>query len=89
MKERSFEMAGLFGLSIDAETYESDFREDLFWGTNYERHLGEEKSGLAVFEKNWITHESQSGLFAPNFKSRMDEFNGTEEIGRASCRERV
>ncbi len=31
-------MAGLFALSINPEVYKGDFREDLFWGTTYERH---------------------------------------------------
>jgi len=74
-------MAGLFGLSINPETYEGDFKEDLFWGTSYLTHLSEEKSGLAAFKKNWITHDSKPGLFAPNFKNRMADFDGTEAIG--------
>lgn len=78
---KDIEMAGIFGLSINQEIYEGDFKEDLFWGTTYERHLGEEKSGLAAFKDNWIIHESRPGLFAPNFKKRMDDFEGTEGIG--------
>ena len=74
-------MAGIFALSINPETYKGDFKEDLFWGTNYERHLSEEKSGLAGLKKGWITHESRPGLFAPNFKNKMDRFEGTEGIG--------
>lgn len=74
-------MAGLFGLSISSEIYEGSFTQDLFWATNYEKHLSEENSGLAVFNKTWITHDSKPGLFAPNFKDRMHEFTGTEGIG--------
>jgi len=74
-------MAGMFGLSIDPEVYQCDFKEDLFWGTSYVRHLSEERSGLAAFKNNWITHDSSPGLFAPNFKNKMADFDGVEAIG--------
>lgn len=74
-------MAGIFALSINPTTYRGVFKEDLFWGTIYERHLSEEQSGLAVIKNNWIIHDSKPGLFEPNFKNRMHEFDGTEGIG--------
>ena len=74
-------MAGLFGLSINPEQYQGTFTEDLFWGTFYQRHLGEEDTGLGVLKDDWIVHDSREGLFAPNFRNRMHEFNGTSGIG--------
>jgi len=73
-------MAGIFGLSVDSENYKGVFREDLFWGTSYVRHLSEERSGLAALVGQWINHNSKPGLFAPNFKNKMNEFDGTEGI---------
>lgn len=77
-------MAGLFGLSIDHENYENErFKEDLFWGTFYQQHLGEDFCGVAIMDsarvfKIW---SGQAGLFRPNFESKKDFWDGYYGIG--------
>jgi len=73
-------MAGLFGLSASVSTNDF-FRKTLFWGTFYNRHLGEEHTGLAAINGGVILSESKPGLFPANFKSIVDQFVGTEGLG--------
>lgn len=77
-------MAGLFALSINSETYKGNFSEDLFWGTFYQQHLGEDYSGLAIYNpenKEKIKIQVHQGLFRPAFNNHSEEFEGTEAIG--------
>lgn len=56
-------MAGLFALSINPDAYKNNFLEELSWGTFYQQHLGEEYSGLSIYNperkkiKTWIYHD--------------------------------
>ncbi len=74
-------MAGLFGISVDSSVSSSFFRKTLFWGTFYNRHLGEEHTGLAAINGGVITSKSKPGLFPANFRSIIDQFVGTEGLG--------
>ncbi|MBU2545218.1 hypothetical protein KKC65_02085 [Patescibacteria group bacterium] len=73
-------MAGLFGLSMGS-CGNAFFREKLFWGTSYNRHLGEMHCGLASIDASGIiVSETMPGSFQTNFKSKMKKFNGSEAI---------
>lgn len=74
-------MAGLFGLSVSSCAESNFFPETLYWGTFYNRHLGEEYCGLAVCDNHIITCDARAGLFSPNFRGRMQEFKGLNGIG--------
>lgn len=76
-------MAGLCALSIDPEVYRRDFLEDLFWGTFYQQHLGEEYAGLSTFSQDnqEIRIRTHRGLFRPTFRGDLVGLEGTEGIG--------
>lgn len=75
-------MAGIFGLSVNPEVHRDSFHEDLFWGTFYQQHLGEEFCGLAVFDSDGkLKIETHHGLLRPNFGKRSKEFEGISGIG--------
>jgi amidophosphoribosyltransferase len=74
-------MAGLFGISVNPDDYRGKFNSDLFYGTFYLQHLGEEYSGLAVKKPNSIHIQTHKGLFRPMFGSEIGEFRGTAGIG--------
>lgn len=82
-------MEGIFGISINSTTYQGSFLKDLSWGTFYQQHLGEEWSGLAVFNEGEIKHPTpRPGLFRPGFEGSLSGLNGTEGIGYCgSCQE--
>jgi len=74
-------MAGLFGLSVNKEVL-GDFPEDLFLGTFYQQHLGEDWGGFSIFtEDEVIVQGSKEGLFRPNFEKTIKSIIGTEGIG--------
>jgi amidophosphoribosyltransferase len=73
-------MAGLFALSIDSKLYQENFLEDLFWGTFYQQHRGEEYSGLSTFGEK-IKLRTHRGLFRPAFAKDLKHLEGTEGIG--------
>lgn len=74
-------MAGLFALSTDPAVYQGDFLDDLFWGTFYQQHLGEEYGGLSVREGQDIRVQTHRGLFRPAFAANLSRLKGTEGIG--------
>lgn len=74
-------MAGLFALSIDSKRYKGNFIEDLFWGTFYQQHLGEEYSGLAVCNLEKIEVRTRSGLLRPALSKDLRDLEGDEGIG--------
>lgn len=74
-------MAGFFGLSINPETYEDSFLEDLFWETFYQQHLGEEYAGLATYNGGKIKLRTHRGLFRTTFSEDLVGMEGTEGIG--------
>lgn len=79
--EKEVEMAGLFALSIDPKKYQGNFIEDLFWGTFYQQHLGEEYGGLAVCNLGKIEVRTRSGLLRPSFSKDLKGLEGHEGIG--------
>ena len=76
-------MAGLFALSINSEKYQGNFLDDLFWGTFYQQHAGEEYSGLSTYNPNRdkIEIRTHRGLFRPTFSEDLLGLEGTEGIG--------
>ncbi len=74
-------MAGLFCLSINLAEYQGDFLKDLFWGTFYQQHLGEEYSGLSTRKEGQLKIRTHRGLFRPTFSNDLIGLEGTEGIG--------
>lgn len=74
-------MAGIFGLSVNPAIYRGKFLEDLFWGTFYVQHLGEEYGGLSTANKGEIKVRTHRGLFRPSFTRDLEGLDGTEGIG--------
>jgi amidophosphoribosyltransferase len=74
-------MAGLFALSIDSKIYQGNFLEDLFWGTFYQQHLGEEYAGIGTYNGETIKIRTHRGLFRPTFSNDMIGLEGTEGVG--------
>lgn len=74
-------MAGLFSLSINPKLYKGDFLKDIFWGSFYGQHLGEEYAGLAIFNGKDIKIRTHRGHFRDTFVNDMNGFDGTEAIG--------
>ena len=75
-------MAGLFALSVDPQTYKDNFLEDLFWGTFYQQHLGEEYCGLSTCNRGQqIRIQTHHGLFRPTFNGNLGGLEGTDGIG--------
>lgn len=74
-------MSGLFGLSIDPGVYRGNFSDDLFWGTFYQQHSGEEYAGLSIYNGSEIEIRTHRGLFRPTFSKDMNGLDGTEGIG--------
>jgi len=77
-------MAGIFGLSINPKIYQTNFLEDLFWGTFYQQHLGEDYAGLATYHsgrEEKIKIRTHRGLFRPTFSNDLVGLEGTDGIG--------
>lgn len=75
-------MAGIFALSINPERYKDRFLDDLFWGTFYVQHFGEDYAGLSTYsDKKGIKIRTHRGLFRPTFSEDMESMDGTEGIG--------
>ncbi len=74
-------MAGIFALSIDPKTYKGNFLEDLFWGTFYQQHLGEQYGGLSTRKGLEIKIQTHRGLFRHTFQNNLAGLEGKEGIG--------
>lgn len=77
-------MAGLFALSIDSKIYRDNFLEDLFWGTFYQQHLGEDYVGLSTYHserEEKIKVRTHRGLVRPTFSQDLAGLEGSEGIG--------
>ncbi|MEK7409598.1 MAG: hypothetical protein AAB225_31410 [Acidobacteriota bacterium] len=74
-------MPGLFALSIDPAQYKAEFLEDLFLGTFYHQHLGEEYSGLSTYARGHFSIRTHRGLFRVTFSRDLEGLSGTEGIG--------
>ena len=74
-------MPGLFALSIDPAQYKGDFVNELFTGTFYHQHLGEEYGGLSTFAEGRFLIRTHRGLFRATFSQDLEGLGGTEGIG--------
>lgn len=74
-------MNGLFALSIDPTTYHDDFQQDLFSGTLYQQHFGQDRCGLATSNGKKIICERKKGHFSPAFSEILFRFEGQQGIG--------
>ena len=73
-------MGGFFGtISV------SDCVNDLFYGTDYNSHLGTRRAGMATFdpEKGFSRsiHSLERDYFRSKFEDELDEFHGCQGIG--------
>ncbi|MFH1937601.1 MAG: amidophosphoribosyltransferase, partial [Bacteroidota bacterium] len=72
-------MGGIFG-TISA----TDCVEDLFYGTDYNSHLGTRRGGMAVFNGNGFTkaiHNIEDSYFRTKFETDLPNFKGNCGIG--------
>jgi len=74
-------MAGLFALGVDPKVYKGDFLKDLFWGTFYQQHLGEQYGGLSTRKNQEIRIQTHRGRFRDTFENGLAGLEGTEGIG--------
>ena len=58
---------------------------DLFYGTDYNSHLGTKRGGLATYSKEQgfirSIHNLESSYFRTKFESDLDKFKGNAGIG--------
>ena len=73
-------MGGFFGT-----VSKSSCVTDLFYGTDYNSHLGTKRGGLATYsqEKGFIRsiHNLESTYFRSKFEGELDKFKGNAGIG--------
>lgn len=73
-------MGGIFGV-ISTEPCIND----LFYGTDYNSHLGTKRAGMATYSKEEgfvrAIHNIESSYFRNKFEDELDEFQGTSGIG--------
>ncbi len=72
-------MSGFFGCIS-----KNDCVYDLFYGTDYNSHLGASKGGLAVINKEGFTrsiHNLESDYFRSKFEPELQKFKGNSGIG--------
>jgi len=74
-------MAGLFGISVSSNANSSFFTENLYVGTSYVRHLGEEHCGLSGTDGHRMVSETKPGFFISSFRDQMQRFKGSEGMG--------
>ncbi len=72
-------MGGFFGIISKV-----DCVKDLFYGTDYNSHLGTKRGGLAVLNSEGFTraiHNIENSYFRTKFESELPEFYGNSGIG--------
>ena len=73
-------MGGIFGV-ISTEPCIND----LFYGADYNSHLGTKRAGMATYSKEQgfvrAIHNIESSYFRNKFEDELDEFQGTSGIG--------
>jgi amidophosphoribosyltransferase len=73
-------MGGFFGT-----VSKRDCVKDLFYGTDYNSHLGTKRAGLATFSKETgfarVIHSLESTYFRSKFEDELDKFSGNSGIG--------
>jgi len=72
-------MAGLFGLSINSETYKGDFVDELSLGMFYHQHLGK-KGGFVYFDKDKARKQTFKGAVGLDFVGSFDKTNSQAGI---------
>jgi amidophosphoribosyltransferase len=72
-------MGGFFGTISN-----QDCVHDLFYGTDYNSHLGTKRGGMAVLNENEFNraiHNIENNYFRTKFESDLPNFNGNSGIG--------
>ncbi len=72
-------MGGFFGVSSS-----TDCVTDLFFGTDYHSHLGTQRGGMAVLNRDGFTrhiHDIRSTQFRAKFEDHLKDFRGNQGIG--------
>ena len=73
-------MGGFFG-TIQVK----DCVNDLFYGTDYQSHLGTKRAGLVTFDKeqgfNRAIHSLERNYFRSRFEDELDKFVGCQGVG--------
>lgn len=72
-------MGGFFGVVAS-----EDCVTDLFFGTDYHSHLGTQRGGMAVLNRDGFTrhiHDIRSAQFRSKFEDNLRDFAGTMGIG--------
>lgn len=77
-------MSGVFGVIS-----QKDCVEDLFYGTDYQSHMGTERAGLAVLAERFqrAIHDISQGQFKSRFDQDYREMKGKSGIGVISDRD--
>ncbi|MCC8154078.1 MAG: amidophosphoribosyltransferase [Tannerellaceae bacterium] len=72
-------MGGFFGTISNSEC-----ATDLFYGTDYNSHLGTRRGGMATFDNGVFKrsiHNLENSYFRTRFESQLDKFTGNSGIG--------
>ena len=73
-------MGGFFGCIADKECV-----NDLFYGTDYNSHLGTKRAGLVTFDSergfNRSIHSLERDYFRSRFEDELDSFHGNQGLG--------
>jgi len=73
-------MGGFFGCIADKECV-----NDLFYGTDYNSHLGTKRAGLVTFDPergfNRSIHSLERDYFRSRFEDELDSFHGQQGLG--------
>ena len=73
-------MGGFFGCIADKECV-----NDLFYGTDYNSHLGTKRAGLVTFDSergfNRSIHSLERDYFRSRFEDELDSFHGRQGLG--------
>ena len=73
-------MGGFFGCIADKECV-----NDLFYGTDYNSHLGTKRAGLVTFDNergfNRSIHSLERDYFRSRFEDELDSFHGHQGLG--------
>ena len=80
-------MGGFFGCVL-----RKDCVTDLFYGTDYNSHLGTKRGGMATYdpEKGFVRsiHSLENSYFRTKFESNLSRFAGNAELFRIMIRNR-
>ena len=82
-------MGGFFGTVAKASCV-----ADLFYGTDYNSHLGTKRGGLATYDQDEAVftrsiHNLESTYFRTKFEDELDKFKGNSGIGIISDTDQI